>query len=70
MRWLMLTLVLACGPRVAPPPSGLHGVAPIERLAPPTAFEALNHDGSARGPESLQGKRTVLWFFPMTGTPG
>ncbi|MGB0590279.1 MAG: hypothetical protein ACPGU1_11410 [Myxococcota bacterium] len=50
-------------------PEGLHGTVPGAALPAPE-FVALNSDGSARGPEDLMGKPTVMWFFPFAGTPG
>ncbi len=34
------------------------------------SFEALNHEGEARGREHLLGRPTVIWFYPMASTPG
>jgi hypothetical protein len=50
-------------------PEGLHGTVPGAALPAPE-FAAINHDGSARGPDDLMGKPTVMWFFPFAGTPG
>jgi hypothetical protein len=50
-------------------PEGLYGTLPGAALPAPE-FAAINHDGSARGPEDLMGKPTVMWFFPFAGTPG
>ena len=38
------------------------------RTIPP--FKALSHDGAARSKEDLKGHPTVVWFFPVSGTPG
>jgi hypothetical protein len=53
---------------VMPPDDSLHGSYPATELALPQ-FEALNSDGSVRGPDDLRGHPTVLWFFPFAGTP-
>ena len=51
-----------------PPDDSLHGTYPAAKLALPE-FEALNSDGTVRGPDHLRGHPTVLWFFPFAGTP-
>jgi hypothetical protein len=53
---------------VMPPDDALHGSYPAVKLALPQ-FEALNSDGTVRGPGDLQGHPTVMWFFPFAGTP-
>lgn len=65
LRWLALPLVLlGCGSsRTTPPSSASKGVI--------TAFEGvLSHTGQPRDIDALRGHPTVLWFFPMAGTPG
>ena len=52
-----------------PWPEGLHGEQP-QSATPLPQFAAINADGSARGPDDLIGKPTVMWFFPFAGTPG
>ncbi len=47
----------------------LHGTRPDQALSAPS-FELLNHLGQPRSAADLQGRPTVLWFFPMAGTPG
>lgn len=56
------------GKLVLPPESKLHGSYPAANLELPQ-FEALNSDGSVRGPDHLRGHPTVMWFFPFAGTP-
>ena len=34
------------------------------------SFKALSHDGTTRSDKDLVGHPTVLWFFPVAGTPG
>ena len=34
------------------------------------SFKALSHDGTTRSEKDLVGHPTVLWFFPVAGTPG
>ncbi len=46
-----------------------NGTKPAKAIPLPE-FTAQNHDGSHRDRNSLMGKATVLWFYPMTGTPG
>jgi hypothetical protein len=53
---------------VMPSDDSLHGSYPATELPLPQ-FEALNSDGSVRGPDDLRGHPTVLWFFPFAGTP-
>jgi cytochrome oxidase Cu insertion factor (SCO1/SenC/PrrC family) len=50
-------------------PQNTFGAAPVAALPLPD-FKATSHDGTPRGPEDLRGHPTVLWFFPMVGTPG
>lgn len=38
------------------------------RTLPP--FKALSHDGTPRSKKDLMGHPTVIWFFPVAGTPG
>ena len=47
----------------------LNGSIPQAAVTVPT-FAALNSDGSPRGPSDLMGKPTIMWFFPIAGTPG
>lgn len=49
--------------------ASLYGVPPKNPIPLPE-FSATNRDGSSRGPENLEGVRTVLWFFPAAGTYG
>ena len=49
--------------------ASLYGVPP-ETAIPRPDFTATNRDGTARGPDNLEGVRTVLWFFPAAGTYG
>lgn len=62
---LSLLLALAC----ANPPEPAEPTAATAPLPLP-AFAVTNHLGEPRGPEHLQGHPTVLWFYPMAGTPG
>jgi cytochrome oxidase Cu insertion factor (SCO1/SenC/PrrC family) len=82
MRWMILLALAGCSaaksptadaPSVeAPADSGLatlHG----QRLAAPRAlpeFNAVANDGTPRTREDLLGHPTVVWFFPVAGTPG
>jgi hypothetical protein len=34
------------------------------------SFKALSHDGTLRSKKDLMGHPTVIWFFPVAGTPG
>ena len=49
--------------------ASLTGVPPDSVVALPE-FAAINRDGSARGPNDLLDKRTIMWFFPFANTPG
>ncbi len=66
---LVLSSVLACGPKTAAAEGPYIGTVPPETLAAP-AFEVVNHQGEPRTQADLKGKTTVLWFYPMAGTPG
>jgi peroxiredoxin len=51
-------------------PSGeFHGRRPTSERPLPD-FIALNHLGQGRSAADLVGSPTVLWFYPMAGTPG
>jgi hypothetical protein len=75
----LLVLPSSCATRAteappAPEPEAaqsldLRGSRPETALAAPE-FKATNRDGAARAREHLIGQPTVLWFFPMAGTPG
>ncbi len=47
----------------------LHGSYPPSEL-PVATFEALSHEGLSRTSADLLGHPTVIWFYPMAGTPG
>jgi hypothetical protein len=47
----------------------LNGTVPTTTIALPE-FTALNSDGLQRTQQDLLDQRTVLWFYPITGTPG
>ena len=49
--------------------SSLTGTEPAVELPAPD-FTALNFDGSQRGRTDLVGAPTVIWFYPVAGTPG
>lgn len=49
--------------------SGLVGKCVDENRTLPS-FKALSHDGTPRSKKDLMGHPTVLWFFPVAGTPG
>ena len=51
------------------PSNNLNGNVPAVSLMLPE-FTALNADGNTRNKENLLDQRTVLWFYPITGTPG
>lgn len=64
--------LVALGLASAPTPAsaeGLHGSRPTQPIAVPE-FQATNSDGQPRTRQDLLGHPTVLWFFPMAGTPG
>ena len=50
-------------------PSGLNGTV-IEPPLPPTSFSALNLDGTRRDMDDLVDGPTVMWFYPLAGSPG
>ena len=50
-------------------PSGLNGTV-ITPPLPPTAFSALNLDGTRRDMDDLMDGPTVMWFYPLAGSPG
>ena len=47
----------------------LNGTVPDTDIQVPD-FVALNSDGEPRTQKDLLDHRTVLWFYPITGTPG
>ena len=51
------------------PPPELHGTLPPAALPLPS-FEATNRDGGVRDQGDLLGHPTVLWFYPLAGSPG
>ena len=50
-------------------PPGLNGTV-ITPPLPPTAFSALNVDGTRRDMTDLMDGPTVMWFYPVAGSPG
>ena len=68
-RTLLAGLVAALGVSAPATAGGLHGVRPPTPLPAPT-FTATSQAGEPRGPADLLGRPTVLWFYPMAGTPG
>lgn len=64
-----LSSLLACGPKTAAAEGPYHGSVPAEALAAPD-FQVLNHRGESRTKADLLGHTTVMWFYPMAGTPG
>ena len=50
-------------------PSGLNGTV-IEPPLPPTSVSALNLDGTRRDMDDLVDGPTVMWFYPLAGSPG
>ena len=62
-------LALDTAPLADTAPLVLNGTYPPRPLPPPT-FAARNRDTTPRGQADLIGTPTVLWFFPLTGTPG
>lgn len=68
MRFLVLSLLLACGGRSGAPVEGEQ--AAVAPAADVPEFAAVNHLGEPRSRADLVGHPTVLWFFPAAGTPG
>ena len=50
-------------------PPGLNGTV-VEPRLPAPEFVATNYDGSTRMRSDLQYRPTVMWFYPVAGTPG
>jgi hypothetical protein len=50
-------------------PSQLFGTLPDSPIALPD-FQAVNEHGELRDRSALLGHPTVMWFFPLSGTPG
>jgi hypothetical protein len=50
-------------------PSQLFGTVPESPIAAPD-FQAVNEHGELRDRSALLGHPTVMWFFPLSGTPG
>ena len=48
---------------------GLTGTVPTEALEAPD-FTATHYDRSKRNKSDLLGQATVMWFYPVAGTPG
>jgi len=51
------------------PASQLSGTVPSNAIVLPD-FVATNSDGESRNTKHILGHPAVLWFYPMTGTPG
>ena len=83
---LLLTLTACNAQQPAPPPASvttrdlchrltdnktqpLYGKCENTQMTIPE-FKALSHDGTPRSKADLLGHPTVLWFFPVAGTPG
>jgi len=81
---ILLLLSLACSPKTLSSPkpvlidetgevivseADVNGTAPILTLDLPD-FSVVNSDGSSRKKENLQGSPSVIWFYPVAGTPG
>jgi peroxiredoxin len=60
MTWLIVAAAWA---------AELHGERPSAPVPAPE-FQAVAHTGAARTRTDLMGHPTVLWFFPIVGTPG
>ncbi|MBN1335034.1 MAG: redoxin domain-containing protein [Deltaproteobacteria bacterium] len=67
----LLGAVLAPGATPAETPEGiaLHGTRPAAPLQAPE-FQVQAQSGEPRTRADLLGRPTVLWFYPMAGTPG
>ena len=50
-------------------PPGLNGTV-VEPRLPAPEFMATNYDGSTRMRSDLEYRPTVMWFYPVAGTPG
>lgn len=66
---LALSSLLACAPKPAVTEGPYHGSVPVEALSAPD-FQVLNQRGESRTKADLLGHTTVMWFYPMAGTPG
>ena len=42
----------------------------ITEVIPAPEFQVFNQDGLERTKTNLEGKPTVLWFYPAANTPG
>lgn len=51
------------------PAQQLHGTLPSTNIEVPI-FSALNANGEPRSQKDFLDHRTVIWFYPITGTPG
>ena len=71
MLLLLSALVLGCAhPTETSRPAGaLIGTLP-EAPRPVPEFEVLAQTGEPRTQADLLGHPTVMWFYPMAGTPG
>lgn len=49
--------------------ASLWGAQPSQPLPAPE-FQVTNFDGTLRTRDWLLGHATVMWFFPLSGTPG
>ncbi len=66
---LAAALAPAATPATPAPGGTLHGIRPAAPLAAPE-FTARSQSGEPRTRDHLLGRPTVLWFYPMAGTPG
>lgn len=51
-------------------PEGLNGVAPDGPTALPQFTQVKDQNGDSVPVSRLQGQWSVLWFYPLAGTPG
>lgn len=61
-------LWMACSGNPAPVDTLASEGAPAVVSAP--EFAVVNHRGEPRTRDDLLGHPTVMWFFPVAGTPG
>ncbi|MFT7521623.1 MAG: cytochrome oxidase Cu insertion factor (SCO1/SenC/PrrC family) [Kiritimatiellia bacterium] len=66
---LLVLMFVGCASRSAKPPGEVWGVPATDSEVVPV-FSAVNSDGQARDRDHLLGHPTVVWFFPVAGTPG
>ena len=65
-----LTLIGGCMARTPTPTTQDQNHTEQDPMLSSPTFSVMNHKGEERTGRHLHGHPTVLWFYPMAGTPG